>query len=136
MIAPAFAWAERNGILFRLRIVDVQQLVRLLRQQLLIERLENRVVLRRFDKRLAVCFIQTLGSGVFLLASADGLTRAADTAGCTGHDFDEIKGYEPRKKSQTRTVKSEKAVPLLKKGMFTKAIYSQPKTSVSKAKRS
>lgn len=65
MIAPAFAWAERNGILFRLRIVDVQQLVRLLRQQLLIERLENRVVLRRFDKRLAVCFIKTFGACIF-----------------------------------------------------------------------
>ena len=46
------------------------------------------------------------------------------------------KGYEPRKKSQTRTVKSEKAVPLSKRGKFTKAIYSQPKTSVSKQKRS
>lgn len=33
------------------------------------------------------------------------------------------KGYEPRKKSQTRTVKSEKAVPLSKRGKFTKAIY-------------
>lgn len=28
------------------------------------------------------------------------------------------KGYEPRKKSQTRTVKSEKAVPLSKRGKF------------------
>ena len=46
------------------------------------------------------------------------------------------KGYEPRKKSQTRTVKSEKAVPLSKRGKFKKAIYSQPKTSVSKQKRS
>lgn len=46
------------------------------------------------------------------------------------------KGYEPRKKSQTRTVKSEKAVPLSKRGKFTKATYSQPKTSVSKQKRS
>ena len=43
---------------------------------------------------------------------------------------------EPLKKSQTRTVKSEKAAPLSKRGMFTKAIYSQPKTSVSKVKRS
>ena len=136
MIAPAFAWAERNGILFRLRIVDVQQLVRLLRRQLLIERLENRVVLRRFDKRLAVCFIKTFGACIFLLPAADGLARAADTAGRAGHMTKQEKGYEPRKKSQTRTVKSEKAVPLLKKGMFTKAIYSQPKTSVSKAKRS
>ena len=51
--------------------------------------------------------------------------------------YDETgKGYEPRKKSQTRTVKSEKAVPLSKRGKFTKAIYSQPKTSVSKQKRS
>ena len=75
MIAPAFAWAERNGILFRLRIVDVQQLVRLLRQQLLIERLENRVVLRRFDKRLAVCFIKTFGACIFLLPAADGHRR-------------------------------------------------------------
>ena len=71
MIAPAFAGAERNGILFRLRIVDVQQLVRLLRRQLLIERLENRVVLRRFDKRLAVCFIKTFGACIFLLLAAD-----------------------------------------------------------------
>ena len=46
------------------------------------------------------------------------------------------KGYEPRKKSQTKTVKSEKAVPLSKRGKFTKATYSQPKTSVSKVKRS
>lgn len=46
------------------------------------------------------------------------------------------KGYEPRKKSQTKTVKSEKAVPLSKRGMFTKAIYSKPKMSVSKVKRS
>ena len=50
-------------------------------------------MLRGLDERLAVCFIQSLGSGVFLLASADGLTRAADTAGCTGHDFDEIKVF-------------------------------------------
>lgn len=84
MIAPAFAGAERNGILFRLRIVDVQQLVRLLRRQLLIERLENRVVLRRFDKRLAVCFIKTFGACIFLLLAADGLARAADTAGRAG----------------------------------------------------
>ena len=46
------------------------------------------------------------------------------------------KGYEPRKKSQTETVKSEKAVPLSKRGKFTKATYSQPKMIVIKAKRS
>ena len=46
------------------------------------------------------------------------------------------KGYEPRKKSQTKTGKSEKAVPLSKRGKFTKATYSQPKTSVIKVKRS
>lgn len=68
-------------MLFRLRVVDVQQLVRALGRELFIERFENRVVLRGLDERLAVCFIQSLGSGVFLLASADGLTRAADTAG-------------------------------------------------------
>ena len=36
------------------RIVDMQQMVRFLRGDLLIERIQDRVVLRRFDKRLAV----------------------------------------------------------------------------------
>lgn len=71
----------------------MQQLVRLLRRQLLIERLENRVVLRRFDKRLAVCFIKTFGACIFLLLAADGLARAADTAGRAGHNLDEIKVF-------------------------------------------
>ena len=36
------------------RIVDMQQMERFLRGDLLIERIQDRVVLRRFDKRLAV----------------------------------------------------------------------------------
>ena len=66
----------------------MQQLVRLLRRQLLIERLENRVVLRRFDKRLAVCFIKTFGACIFLLLAADesgnGIPAAENTAGGSG----------------------------------------------------
>ena len=64
--------------------MDVQQLVRLLRRQLLIERLENRVVLRRFDKRLAVCFIKTFGACIFLLLAADGLAHTDDAITALG----------------------------------------------------
>ena len=39
--------------------------------------------------------------------------------------YDETgKGYEPRKKSQTRTVKSEKAVPLFPKAAFMNSTFS------------
>ena len=68
----------------------MQQMVRFLRGDLLIERIQDRVVLRRFDKRLAVCFIKTFGACIFLLLAADGLTRAADAAVCTRHNLDQI----------------------------------------------
>ena len=71
----------------------MQQMVRFLRGDLLIERIQDRVVLRRFDKRLAVCFIKTFGACIFLLLAADGLTRAADAAGRAGHNLDEIKVF-------------------------------------------
>ena len=71
----------------------MQQMVRFLRGDLLIERVQDRVVLRRFDKRLAVCFIKTFGACIFLLLAADVLARAADAAGRAGHNLDEIKAF-------------------------------------------
>ena len=46
------------------------------------------------------------------------------------------KEFAPRKKSPGRTDRYEKAVRSSKRERFMKAIYSQPKTSVSKAKPS
>ena len=71
----------------------MQQMMRFLGRDLLIERIQDRVVLRRFDKRLAVCFIKTFGACIFLLLAADGLAHAADTAGRAGHNLDEIKVF-------------------------------------------
>ena len=70
------------------RIVDMQQMVRFLRGDLLIERIQDRVGLRRFDERAAIRFIEALGARLLLRHQSARLARAADTAGRAGHNLD------------------------------------------------
>lgn len=71
----------------------MQQMVRFLRGDLLIERVQDRVGLRRFDERAAIRFIEALGARLLLRRQSARLTRAADAAGRAGHNLDEIKVF-------------------------------------------
>ena len=68
----------------------MQQMVRFLRGDLLIERVQDRVGLRRFDERAAIRFIEALGARLLLRRQSARLTRAADAAVCTRHNLDQI----------------------------------------------
>ena len=71
----------------------MQQMVRFLRGDLLIERVQDRVGLRRFDERAAIRFIEALGARLLLRRQSARLARAADAAGRAGHNLDEIKVF-------------------------------------------
>ena len=68
----------------------MQQMVRFLRGDLLIERVQDRVGLRRFDERAAIRFIEALGARLLLRRQSARLIRAADAAVCTRHNLDQI----------------------------------------------
>ena len=68
----------------------MQQMVRFLRGDLLIERVQDQVGLRRFDERAAIRFIEALGARLLLRRQSARLTRAADAAVCTRHNLDQI----------------------------------------------
>ena len=69
----------------------MKQLVFLALQQTIVQRLNQRVLVRLLDLCIHICGIQTLGSGFSAgRMSIYRLSASHDAASAAGHDFDEI----------------------------------------------